>query len=1034
MSGRSLAIIGMNSPHKLRAVLGDTFGGVSLSPQFETGPDILEEWHDHSHGSHDHDAVNEAASLAQNFLGSMSISALPPWLFSSGIYIAPPGTKIYIPQNIDRNILSLFSGSQWSGNSITYAFPDARSDYEWINPSADGFRRLSFETEQAIRYALEGYSPLEGGPRMSLNSVESLTNLSFSYAGRNGGTLQIAAFSPVGPITASHGYYPGIPFYGGDVWLTTGSGRVVTPGTYQNYLVLHELGHALGLKHPFEATGPLPAIDPRLDSAEYTVMTYNWYVDSPQTYMMYDIAALQEMYGADFSTNSGNTVYKWDPSTGETFVDGVSQGEPARNNIFLTIWDGGGSDTYDLSAYSAYTEVDLAPGGYSMFSPEQLARRSYVGYAAGNVYNSLLYRGDTRSLIENVLGGSGTDYIRGNIADNRLIGNAGNDSLHGGNGNDTLDGGDGDDLLDDTIPNSPEGNYVYGNDLMIGNGGNDRIFSRFGHDTLFGGIGDDYLDSGEDNDLVYGGYGNDTIAGWTGHDALYGEDGNDTIYAGDGDDFTGGGAGNDLIYADGGQDDVRGNAGDDTIRGGLDNDILWGGEDNDTLYGEAGDDDVVGESGNDWLEGNEGNDVLVAGDGDDSLLGGNGNDHLAGDAGADRFEGGNGNDTLYGGTQDDTLSGGGDADLIHGEEGADVLAGDDGNDTLHGGAGGDILNGGSGVNSLVGGAGDDFYVIRSARDTVLEDLQTAIGGTDTAFIYTSDFTSVAERDAYRSYLLANGIEIVRIDEAPVTSTTATRLILSDNSIRESSTPETVFVGQLSADVVGSFVYKIVLTDSAGRTTLVDSDGRFRINGTRLETDSSFVFDYEVQNRYDIKIRVMKEGATRSTDWFLEQSLTINVRDVWNEKAVGTHANDRLLGDVGNDLLQGGAGNDTIGGGAGRDTLVGGEGNDVFLFNQAPTLGSRDVIEDFTQWEDKIQLSASAFNLGDVRGALMLSQFTQGAAATSVSHRIIYDPSTGKVFYDSTGSMNGADDMVEIFSFAANKRPEYLFLRDFDVIA
>ena len=72
----------------------------------------------------------------------------------------------------------------------------------------------------------------------------------------------------------------------------------------------------------------------------------------PQTLMMYDIAALQDMYGANYTTNSGNTVYKWDPNTGQEFINGVAQAAPGGNKIFMTIWDGGGNDTYDFSNYT----------------------------------------------------------------------------------------------------------------------------------------------------------------------------------------------------------------------------------------------------------------------------------------------------------------------------------------------------------------------------------------------------------------------------------------------------------------------------------------------------------------------------------------------------------------------------------------------------------------------------------------------------------------------------------------------------------
>ncbi len=185
------------------------------------------------------------------------------------------------------------------------------------------------------------------------------------------------------------------------------------------------------------------------DSLEYSVMSYRSYVGAglggytngstsyPQTLMMYDIAALQVEYGANYTTHSGNTVYTWDPNTGQAFIDGVGQGAPAGNKIFMTLWDGGGSDTYDFSNYATNLTVNLAPGGWTTTSATQLASLGGGHTAIGNIANALLYQGNTASLIENAIGGSGNDTITGNSADNHLTGGAGNDILDGGAGNDT---------------------------------------------------------------------------------------------------------------------------------------------------------------------------------------------------------------------------------------------------------------------------------------------------------------------------------------------------------------------------------------------------------------------------------------------------------------------------------------------------------------------------------------------------------------------------------------------------------------------
>src|SRR5262249_24979703 len=149
--------------------------------------------------------------------------------------------------------------------------------------------------------------------------------------------------------------------------------------------------------------------------------------DFPQTFMMYDIAALQAMYGADYGPESNNTnmTYRWDPDSGEMFINDVSQGDQIGDTVFLTIWDGGGYDTFNFSTYTTNLNVNLRPGESSTISEQQLARLDNifddadgVVRASGNIYNALLFQGNTASLIERVYGGSGNDSIVGNQIDN----------------------------------------------------------------------------------------------------------------------------------------------------------------------------------------------------------------------------------------------------------------------------------------------------------------------------------------------------------------------------------------------------------------------------------------------------------------------------------------------------------------------------------------------------------------------------------------------------------------------------------------
>ncbi|SFV19252.1 M10 family metallopeptidase, partial [Bradyrhizobium arachidis] len=347
----------------------------------------------------------------------------------------------------NAEIDGLLSGYKWSG-TITYSFPDSPSDY------ANPYRGGSSEPTQAGFAAAP--SQMQAAINYAIGLILSYTNASIQYAGTNGADIMIAQSPAANPT--SYAYYPGNYASGGDIWFGTKYNYSLAQlGNYYFATALHELGHAFGLKHSQEAGGPANVAVPSAhDDSEYTVMSYRSYVGAsttsgytneaygyPQTYMANDILALQTMYGADYTTQSSNTVYTWSPTTGQEFIDGVGQLAPgggaggSANRIYETVWDGGGVDTYDLSNYTTNLSINLNPGAASVFSTVQLANLGDGHYASGNVYNAYLYNGDARSYIDNATGGSGNDTIVGNAIANVLKGGGGNDTINGGSGTDT---------------------------------------------------------------------------------------------------------------------------------------------------------------------------------------------------------------------------------------------------------------------------------------------------------------------------------------------------------------------------------------------------------------------------------------------------------------------------------------------------------------------------------------------------------------------------------------------------------------------
>lgn len=349
----------------------------------------------------------------------------------------------------DPLIDALLGDSQWgqvpgAGVSLTYSFPWTTSSHAVFSGPLGQAYSSDAEHEAEFHFGLTAVQ--QASAREALLAWAAVANIRLQEVAETGSEVgdirfawtSVTAETDSGEAAWGWARYPNAYWpSAGDIWISTASSASTSAdrwqvGSFNHYSLLHEIGHAIGLKHTFEGTMQLPVM---MDNMAYTVMSYTqpannvypewgwtgsgtgWVHDYiwPSSPMVLDIAAIQHLYGANLSYRAGDDRYTFAPD------------EP----FFRTLWDAGGHDVLDLSNFRLAVDVDLQPGAYSSLRIEPPERRGGAVLTYDGANNLGIAHG---ALVEDAVGGSGNDRLSGNAFSNTLTGSGGNDFLDGREG------------------------------------------------------------------------------------------------------------------------------------------------------------------------------------------------------------------------------------------------------------------------------------------------------------------------------------------------------------------------------------------------------------------------------------------------------------------------------------------------------------------------------------------------------------------------------------------------------------------------
>jgi Ca2+-binding RTX toxin-like protein len=790
----------------------------------------------------------------------------------------------------------------------------------------------------------------------------------------------------------------------------------------------------------------------RVDAAGDRITELGGGIDTVESTITFSIAALPQL---EHVTLIGLAAINATGNAGANTLTGnynnnVLDGG-AGNDVLI---GGAGDDTYVLdSAGDVVTEV-----------ADEGSDTLRLGYAITD-----FDLGTSFANVENVVSHATTLTLVGNAAGNRLVGNALANTLTGHAGDDTLDGGLG---ADSMIGGEGDDTYFLNlatDGVLELDGGGDHDSVRLAYilaagaqpidlAVMYGGYVESVTVTGAGAFALFGNAADNVLTGNASANVLDGRLGNDTMTGGAGNDaYTVDGVGDVIVEAaNGGTDAVFSTGASYTLGQHLENLTLIG------LGGQSGTGNdglnrIIGTHGADTLAGGGGNDTLTGNDGDDRLDGGIGVDSMSGGAGSDTYvvdaatdvvvDSGGDADTIeasltysiatrtqiehltLGGSAAIHGSGNAAANILTGNSSHNSLSGAAGNDTLNGGDGNDTLDGGTGTDVLAGGAGDDVYVLGDGTTT----LETLFYRQGDGFILNGTRTVTAAGSTITANMVDQPSDADALPDYIYISLFNAEIPTSGNWSWTFATTGSGRIGPgfFVDATVGSGKPEISV-GGEGRATN-DATGFFHIyaadvSGGVLTRFYADFMQFNHANPISTLVGTIKlnYGTLQTVDAIVEEAGggTDTVRSAASH-ALGEHFENLVLtgseglAGTGNDVanrITGNAGSNRLEGGEGNDTLAGGAGGDRFVFATALDATTNvDTIEDFGD-HDLFLLESDIFtNLFEVTAG----SFASGAgltAATTAAQRLLYNTTTGALYYDADGT--GATAAVQ-FATVAN---------------